>query len=104
MILEYFARGNSVQDQLSQAQSGTGTGGNLQITVSSILNAVFILIGIVAVIFIIIGGVTYATSQGDASKTKKGRDAIIAGAIGLIISLLAFAIVNFVLKALMGEF
>ena len=47
MILEYFAKGNSVQDQLSEAQSGTGTGGNLQVTVSSVLNAVF---GIIAIV------------------------------------------------------
>ncbi len=104
MILEYFAKGNSVQDQLSEAQSGTGTGGNLQVTVSSVLNVVFGVIAIVAVIFIIVGGVNYATSQGDAAKIKKGRDAIIAGVVGLIISLLAFAIVNFVLKAMLGEF
>ena len=35
-------------------------------------------------------------------ETKKAKDTILYGVIGLIISLLAFAIVNFVLNALQG--
>jgi hypothetical protein len=54
----------------------------------------------VAVIMIIIGGVNYATSQGDAAKVKKGKDTILYGIIGLVIAILAFAIVSFVLSAL----
>ena len=49
---------------------------------------------------IIVGGVNYATSQGDPSKVTKGKKVLIGGIVGLIIVLLAFAIVNFVLKAL----
>ena len=55
------------------------------------------MLGIVAVIMVIIGGFTYMTSQGDPGKTKKARDTILYGIIGLVIALLAFAIVNFVL-------
>ena len=67
-----------------------------------ILNAVYVVIGIVAVIMIILGGVNYATSQGDPAKTKKAKDTILYGIIGLIIVLLAFAITTFVLNALKG--
>ena len=49
---------------------------------------------------IVIGGVSYATSQGDPGKVKKGKDTIMYGIIGMIIALLAFAIVNFVFKGL----
>ena len=49
---------------------------------------------------IIIGGIHYATSQGDAAKVKKGKDTILYGIIGLVIAILAYAIVNFVLEAL----
>lgn len=62
-----------------------------------IINVVISVLGIVAVLMIILGGVTYTTSQGDASKIAKARNTIIYGVIGLVISLLAFAIVNFVL-------
>jgi len=77
-----------------------GANTDLMATVKTILNAVFGVIGIIAVIMIILGGVTYATSQGDPNKVKKGKDTILYGIIGLIVALLAFAIVNFVLTSL----
>ena len=49
---------------------------------------------------IILGGISYATSQGDPGKVKKGKDTILYGIIGLVVALLAYAIVNFVLGAL----
>ena len=56
----------------------------------------------IAVVMIILGGITYATSQGDPSKVKKGKDTILYGIIGLVVALLAFAIVQFVLNAING--
>ena len=67
-----------------------------------ILNVVFGVVGIVAVIMIILGGVNYTTSQGDSQKVQKAKNTIMYGIIGLIIVLLAFAIVNFILNGLMG--
>ncbi len=74
--------------------------GELQEKVRNILNAVYLWIGIIAVIAIIIGGVKYMTSQGDASKIKSAKDTILYAIIGLIVALLAFAITNFILGAL----
>lgn len=90
---------------VSQAQSGLDAvnGGNktgLEASIKTILNAVFVLIGIISVVMIILGGITYATSQGDPGKVKKGKDTILYGVIGLVVALLAFAIVQFVLDAL----
>ena len=70
--------------------------------ISTILNVVFGVVGIVAVIMIIIGGISYTTSQGDSQKTQKAKNTIMYGLIGLVVVLLAFAIVNFVLNGLMG--
>ena len=72
----------------------------LENQIGLIINGIIGAIGVVAVIMIILGGINYMTSQGDAAKAKKGRDTILYGIIGLIIVLLAFAIVNFVLGAL----
>ncbi len=77
-------------------------GRDLNTMVQTIINAVIFVIGMVSVVMIILGGVSYATSQGDAAKVKKGKDTILYGIIGLVISILAFAIVNFVLQALAG--
>ena len=66
----------------------------------SILNAVIGSLGIVAVIVIVIGGILYMTSSGDAGKVKKAKDTILYGIIGLVICALAYAIVNFVISNL----
>jgi hypothetical protein len=75
-----------------------GDGGNTLTTdVAGIINGVIGALGIVAVIVIIMGGVSYMTSAGDSSKVKKAKDTILYGVIGLIIVMLSFAIVNWVI-------
>ena len=73
---------------------------DLNTVIKTIVNTLIFVIGIVAVIMIILGGISYATSQGDPTKVKKGKDTVLYGVIGLVIALLAYAIVNFVLNAL----
>lgn len=68
-------------------------------TVQTILNVIVGCIGIVAVAVIILGGVTFVTSQGDAAKVTKAKNTIIYGVVGLIIAILAFSIVNFILSS-----
>ena len=76
---------------------------SLQSFIGTILNVVFAVIGLVSVFMIILGGFTYMTSQGDAAKVKRGKDTLLYGIIGLLIALLAFAIVNFVLSSVFGD-
>lgn len=96
--MQYFLA--TIQSQINAAGAGTGAQTNIQTTIGNILSAVFIVMGIIAVVVIILGGVSYATSQGDPGKVQKGKNTIMYGIIGLIISLLAFAITTFVLNAL----
>ena len=65
--------------------------------VQVIINVILSVLGIVTVIMIILGGVQYTTSAGDPAKVTKAKNTIMYGVIGLVIALLAFAIVNFVL-------
>lgn len=67
-----------------------------------IINVILAALGFVAVAVIIIGGISFITSQGDSAKVAKGRNTILYGIIGLVVALLAFAIVNFVLKGIFG--
>ncbi len=53
--------------------------------------------GIVAVIFMIIGGVTYMTSAGDPAKLQKAKRTLIYAGIGLVIVALSAVIINFVM-------
>lgn len=69
---------------------------------SNAINALIFIAGIACVIVIIIGGFMYIVSAGSPEKTKTAKDAILYAIIGLIISLAAFAIVNYVLGGLGG--
>jgi hypothetical protein len=65
-------------------------------TVESILQFVFIAAGSISVIMIAIGGFKYVTSLGEGQAVAKAKDTILYAVIGLAVSMLAFAIVNFV--------
>ena len=93
----------SIKDQVSSAQTGTGNTSTLDSNVKGIIDFIIGFVAVIAVIAIIIGGVLMTTSQGDAGKVKKGRDAIIAGVVGMIVCLVAFLIVDFVLRAVQGN-
>lgn len=70
---------------------------DLMTTATTIINVIVGVVGVIAVAVIVIGGIFYVTSAGDATKTKRAQNAILYGVVGLIIALLAYAIVNFVL-------
>lgn len=84
---------------------GQGNGGDRDLmgTITVIINVALGVIGLIAVVMIILGGVQYTTSSGDAAKVKKAKDTIMYGIIGLVVALLAFAIVNFVLGNVFGQ-
>ena len=79
-----------------------GGGDDLQGNILNIINVIIGILGVVAVVVIIFGGVQYMTSAGDSSKVKKAKDTILYGVIGLIVCILAAAIVNFVIRSIVG--
>ena len=89
---------SDIPQSVREAAGCKGTTDQLPNVVINILNAVIGVAGLVAVIFIIYGGVQYMTSSGDAGKIKKAKDTILYAVIGLIVCILAAAIVNFVIN------
>ena len=63
-------------------------------------NTILYIIGIVSVIMLIFGGFRYVVSGGDSKKVTDAKNTILYAIIGLVISLLAYAIVNFVISAI----
>jgi len=61
------------------------------------LNLFSAIIGIVAVVMIMVGGLKYITSQGDATATASAKNTILYASIGLVVVALAQIIVKFVL-------
>lgn len=65
----------------------------------TITNVLLFLIGAVSVIMLIIGGIRYTISGGDSTAVTSAKNTILYAVIGIIVALLAFAIVNFVLTS-----
>lgn len=85
-------------DQATNAGIPTNVDANK--VLPTILNTVYWIAGSVAVIVIVIAGIYYITSQGNASQVSQAKNAIIAACIGLVVVVMAFTITQFVL----GEF
>lgn len=78
------------------------SGNGLMNSVKNGINLAIGLVGVIAVVVIIIGGISFITSQGDAPKVTKARNTILYGIVGMVIAILSFAIVNFVLSGVFG--
>ena len=81
----------------------TSTGfGNVELVplIGAIINIILGFLGVVAVLIVLYGGFIWMTAMGDETKTKKSKDLIFAGIIGLVIIFAAFAIASFVLSSL----
>ena len=65
-----------------------------------VTNVVLYIVGVIAVIMLIIGGIKYVVSGGDAKKVTDAKNTVLYAIIGLVIAFLAFAIVNFVITSL----
>ncbi len=81
----------------SQATGATDGPTDLNNTIKTVIEIILYIVGILAVVFIIYGGIKYATSAGDSAKVTSAKNTIMYSVIGLIIAILAYAIVQFVL-------
>lgn len=62
-----------------------------------IVNTLLYVLGAISVIVIIIGGIRYTISMGDAKNVEAAKSTILYAVVGLVVAILAYAIVNFVL-------
>lgn len=66
----------------------------------TITNTALFIIGALSVIMLIYGGIRYTVSMGDSKNVEAAKNTIMYAIIGIVVALLAAAIVNFVLGAL----
>ena len=62
----------------------------------TIVNVLLFIVGSISVVMIIVGGLLYASSAGDGGRVTMAKNTVMYAVVGLIVSFLAFAIVNFV--------
>jgi hypothetical protein len=77
----------------SQPADLFGAGG----VITTITNTLLFIVGALSVIMIIVGGLRYVVSGGNAASVTAARNTILYAVVGLVIAFLAFAAINFVL-------
>lgn len=86
------ARGNGQPSQL------VGDGG----VFNRITSILLFIVGAVAVVMLIFGGIRYIVSGGDQANVTAAKNTILYAIIGIIIALLAYAAVKFVTTSLLS--
>lgn len=82
---------------LAQFSTPSGTGlptGSLMGIITSGMNWLLIVVGILGVIGFVIAGILYLTAAGDEDQIEKGKHAMIYSIIGVIVALLGVIIIK----------
>ncbi|MDB5165230.1 MAG: hypothetical protein JWM00_120 [Candidatus Saccharibacteria bacterium] len=65
----------------------------------TITNTLLFVLGAISVIMIIVGGLRYVVSGGDSSAVNAAKNTILYAVVGVIVAILAYAIINFVISS-----
>lgn len=65
----------------------------------TITNVLLFIVGAISVIMIIVGGLRYVLSGGDSTHITGAKNTILYAIIGLIVALLAYAMIDFVINS-----
>lgn len=69
---------------------------------TQMINMMLFAVGILSVVMLIYGGLRYILSNGDSKKVDAAKNTILYAIVGLIIALLAYAIINFIIRLFTG--
>lgn len=72
--------------------------GDLPTTIGSMIGVLLSILGIVFLVIILYGGITWMTAGGEEANVKKGRHMIVEGAVGLVICLSAYSLSIYVVS------
>jgi hypothetical protein len=65
----------------------------------TVTNVLLFIIGAISVIMLIIGGIRYVVSGGDSAAVTSAKNTILYAVVGIVVAILAFALVNFVITS-----
>lgn len=99
-----LANASDIIGQSAQNACGTACNTNLSVTniIANIANILVFVVGSVSVIMIIVGGLRYTLSQGDTGAVGKAKNTILYSVVGVVVSIVAYAIIQFVTQAIAG--
>ncbi len=93
-----FAAGNG----LTNVQSGvttteTAAGGlTMQQVINTVIGTMLFVVGLLAVVMLIYGGIRYVTSHGDKAQVTAAKETIMYAVVGLVVAIAAFAVVQWI--------
>ena len=64
-----------------------------------VTNVLLFVVGAVSVIMLIIGGIRYVVSGGDSTAVQNAKNTILYAIVGVVVTILAYAAVNFVITS-----
>lgn len=99
LVVTIFALSQISTSELPGGSGGSGGSSSLASgsEIQTILSIIFTVIGSLAVLVLIISGISYMTSGGDAQKVTRAKDGILYALVGIVVAASAEAIVAFVL-------
>ena len=80
----------------AEAARGDDQGDSLTEIFRTVVNIMLFLIGAVAVIMLVIGGIRYVVSGGNQDQVTGAKNTIMYAIIGIVVAFLAYAAVSFV--------
>ena len=69
----------------------------------TVTDVLLFLIGAIAVIMLIIGGIRYTTSNGDQGAVTSAKNTILYAIVGIVVAVLAYAVIGFVTSQFAAE-
>lgn len=67
---------------------------------TTITNVMLFVVGAISVIMVVIGGLRYVISGGNSTNITTAKNTILYAVIGLVVAILAYAMINFVIGSL----
>jgi len=93
-VFKDSCKGSNSSDAVC-TEAGKGATGASDL-IQRLITTLLYVVGVISIIVMIVGGIKYVTSDGDSSKVNSAKNTILYAVIGLVVAMLAFAIVNFV--------
>ena len=96
----FFGSAQKTAEQMGYVANTTDGTSLLLIKVAALIGCALRLVGVIFLILMVYGGITWMTASGNDKSVEKAKGTISRAAIGLIIVILAYAITLFVINRL----
>lgn len=90
----------NLKNSADQAYGGAAPTSSVSVIIGSLIAGVLSLLGLIFLCLVVYAGFLWMTAQGDTKKVNKAKDILINGVVGLLITLSAYIIADWVTTSL----